>query len=254
MGVLHAIHPALRAQEAFPELVPPETPAIDDRAGRPARPRAANAERKHPRLHPEVRVTTLSIDNFHLYGELFANYLKARHAVFINQKGWDLPSTRGMEFDQYDTPLSKAVIVHEYGTILAGIRLMPTTAECGQYSYMVRDAQRGLLENIPRDILFFEAPVKPEIWEATRLFVSPCVSSERRLTIQTLLIEQMATAAREAGARHVIGIVPAVFSRWMNRLGMNAIPVGPVLNIGGDRSQAALMDVRQARNHQINAS
>jgi acyl homoserine lactone synthase len=41
----------------------------------------------------------------------------------------------------------------------------------------------------------------------------------------------------------VIGIVPAVFQRWMNRLGLNALPMGPKLNISGDHTQAAVMHV-----------
>jgi acyl homoserine lactone synthase len=34
-----------------------------------------------------------------------------------------------------------------------------------------------------------------------------------------------------------------VFQRWMNRLGMSALPLGPKLNISGDNTQAAIMHV-----------
>ena len=62
------------------------------------------------------------------------------------------------------------------------------------------------------------------------------------MELQRLLLARMASSAAEMNATHVIGIVPAVFSRWMTRLGvMSAVPVGPVLNIDGDRTQAALM-------------
>ena len=192
-----------------------------------------------------VRATTLSFTNMHLFGEMLVNFLRARHETFIVNKGWDLPSSEGMEFDQYDTPWARWIIIHEYGEILAGVRLTPTTAKCGLHSYMIRDAQLGQLPDIPRDVLFFEAPVKDTIWEATRLFVTPKVAAKRRMRVQTILLQQMAASARELGATHVIGIVPAVFSRWMTRLGMlSAVPVGPVLNIDGDRTQAALMNVQ----------
>ncbi len=196
-----------------------------------------------PELTVEIQATTLSFGNMHNHGRLFSNYLKARREVFIDIKGWDLPQTEGMEFDQYDTPLSRWVVVHEYGRVLAGMRLTPTTAKCGQYSYMLRDAQLGLLANIPQHILFFDAPVRPDIWEATRLFVSASVSSKRRLVIQTVLLEHMAASARELGASAIIGIVPAVFSRWMKRIRMSATHVGPALKIDGDHTQAALMSV-----------
>lgn len=190
-----------------------------------------------------MRSTVLSVQTQHHYGELYAEFLKARKRVFIDAKHWDLPNVDGMEFDQYDTPQSRSVVVHEFGEVLAGIRLLPTTARCGCYSYMLRDAQRGLLEGIPPHVLYEKAPVADHIWEATRLFVSPDVEAERRIPVQALLLTEMARAAVAGGATHVIGIVPAVFKRWMARLGMGALPLGPKLVIDGDRTQAAVMHV-----------
>lgn len=230
------------AREIFPEIMPQEHMTAE----------AAAVEFEHrenhftrimPALTAEVQGTTLSFGNMHRHGLLWVNYLRARRKVFIDLKGWDLPQTDGMEFDQYDTPQSRWVVIHEYGRVLAGMRLTPTTAQCGQYTYMLRDAQRGLLENIPQNVLFLEAPVREDVWEATRLFLAPDVSSKRRLIIQTILLEQMAASAREMGARAIIGIVPAVFSRWMKRIGMSATPIGPAMTIDGDKTQAALMNI-----------
>jgi N-acyl-L-homoserine lactone synthetase len=100
------------------------------------------------------------------------------------------------------------------------------------------------LPDIPSDLLYTDAPTKPYIWEATRLFVVPSVPSNRRIAIQTLLMQKMSSTARELGASHVIGIVPAVFSRWMTRLGLlSALPVGRVLDFDNEKCQAALMNV-----------
>ena len=78
-----------------------------------------------------MQTTTISFANMHFHGELFANVLRARRQSFIVQNNWDLPQAEGMEFDQYDTPASRWVAVHERGEVLAGIRLTPTTARCG---------------------------------------------------------------------------------------------------------------------------
>ena len=122
--------------------------------------------------------------------------------------------------------------------------MTPTTSQCGHYSYMIRDAQLGVIDTIPADVLFFQAPVTPSIWEATRLFISSDTPAARRADLQRLLLEEMADTAAEMGAEHVIGIVPAVFSKWMTRLGLlSAVQVGPVMNIDGTRTQAALMRV-----------
>jgi N-acyl-L-homoserine lactone synthetase len=144
-----------------------------------------------------MQVTTLSYDNLHNHGELFANMFRARRQTFIEHKKWDLPEADGMEFDQYDTPASRWVAVHELGQVLAGVRLTPTTAKCGIYSYMIRDAQLGLLDSLPQDLLFEEAPVGPHIWESSRVFVSPDVPSKLRLRVQCALIDEMVRSARK---------------------------------------------------------
>lgn len=245
---------AVPARSVFPDLAPvgidqPEAakPGLRDRlpdlpAVQPRIPETVSATMGH------MRSTSLSFSNMHQYGELFVSLLKARKRTFIDRLHWSLPEAEGMEFDQYDTPLSRWIVVHEFGEILAGIRLTPTTARCGVYSYMLRDAQKGMLESIPTDVLFFKAPVNPRIWEASRLFVSSDVPAHRRLAVQAALMGQMSETARAHGATHVIGIVPAVWSRWLRRLDLSAVPVGPKFTIDETRSQAALFTVARYLN------
>lgn len=215
----------------------PHLPAV-----KPRIPEAVSAVMGH------MKATTLSFSNLHQYGDLFVSLLKARKRTFIDRLHWSLPEAEGMEFDQYDTPLSRWIVVHEFGEILAGIRLTPTTARCGVYSYMLRDAQKGMLESIPTDVLFFEAPVNPRIWEASRLFVSAEVPAHRRLAVQAALMGQLSESSRGYGATHVIGIVPAVWSRWLRRLDLSAVPVGPKFSIDDTVSQAALFTVARYIN------
>jgi len=56
-------------------------------------------------------------------------------------------------------------------------------------------------------------------------------------------MREMILAAADEGAKHVIGIVPAVWSRWLRRLGLYAVPIGPRFTIGRISSQAALFSV-----------
>lgn len=188
-----------------------------------------------------MKTTTLSFDNMHTHGELFANLLRARKQSFIVQNNWDLPEADGMEYDQYDTPASRWIAVHQFGEVLAGIRLTPTTARCGIYTYMIRDAQRGLLESIPSDLLYFDAPVAPHIWESSRVFVSHTVPSKMRMRVQADLMAEMISAARTLGATQILGLVPAVWSRWIGRLGLDAEEAGPKMEIDGSNTQVAMM-------------
>lgn len=190
-----------------------------------------------------MQTTTLSFDNMHQHGALFANLLRARKESFITRNNWDLPQADGMEFDQYDTPASRWIAVHDLGEVLAGIRLTPTTAKCGIYTYMIRDAQRGLLENIPSNLLFDPAPVAPHIWESSRVFISQSVPARQRMRVQASLMAEMMAAARTLGATQVLGLVPSVWARWIARLDLDASPAGPRLELDGFPSQVALMQL-----------
>jgi N-acyl-L-homoserine lactone synthetase len=190
-----------------------------------------------------MQTTTLSFQNMHVHGPLFTNVLKARHESFIVQRKWDLPTVDGMEFDQYDTPQSRWIAVHHFDRVLAGIRMTPTTARCGIYTYMIRDAQRGLLDTIPADLLYFEAPVAAHVWEASRVFVAHDVPASLRMSVQAALMSEMVRTARENGASQLLGLCPRVWMRWMRRLGYSTEHVGPCLDIGGTENQAIMMNL-----------
>lgn len=187
--------------------------------------------------------TTLSFQNMHQHGDLFVNLLRARRTSFIVKNNWRLPEAEGMEFDQYDTPASRWIAVHENGEVLAGVRLTPTTARVGMYTYMIRDAQRGMLESIPSDLMDFEAPVDPKIWEASRIFVSNAVPARLRKKVQGDLMYEMIRTARSLGAQKIIAFGPAVWPRWIGRLGLKATPAGPIMELDGVRVQVAVMDL-----------
>ncbi len=198
------------------------------------------------RMHEDlgsVRAVELSFHNFHSFGNLFQKYLNARKSIFIDRLNWRISEAEGLEFDQYDTPFCRWVVLVEFGEILGGVRLIPTTATCGIYSYMLRDAQRGLLDDFPTDVLFIEPPVDIYTWEATRFFITDNVPGARRRLIQQMLFSEMNRIAAENGARYILGIVPAIWSRWARRLGVTATPIGAPFTIDGSRSQAVLFQV-----------
>jgi len=189
-----------------------------------------------------MQTTTLSFANLHHHGELFANFFRARRQSFIVQKHWDLPEEMGMEFDQYDTPQSRWIAIHDLGRVLAGIRLTPTIARCGIYSYMIRDAQRGLLDTIPDTLLYEEAPVADHIWESSRLFVAHDVPAAIRRRVHAQLISQLGDTVRGLGATHCLTLLSATWPRWADRVGVKMKAMGPVLEIDGIENQVVMMD------------
>jgi len=175
--------------------------------------------------------TTLSFDNLHNNGDLFTTLFRTRKQSLFLDTHRDIPETSGMEYDQYDTPASRWIAVHENGKVLAGVRLTPTTAECGVYSYMIRDAQRGLLDSLPSNLLDYEAPVASYVWEASRVFIASDVSERRRARVQSSLIAEMTKAARTLGASQIIGLLPAEWARWTDYLGLDVEIVGPEIEV-----------------------
>ncbi len=234
---------AVPSSAVFPDLEPVEASPSKTEALKARSKLTVVPDPSERKAAAHLRASVLSFSNMHRFGDLWATFMEARKAVFIDRLKWSVPVTDGIEFDQYDNPFARWVILHEYGEILGGVRLLPTTAKVGLHSYMLRDAQLGLLEDIPTDVLFFEAPVEDRIYEATRLFITDAVPAERRVAVQMELMKNFAKAARAEGATHVIGIVPAVWSRWLRRLELGAVPVGPRFEIDGTRSQAALFNV-----------
>jgi acyl homoserine lactone synthase len=190
-----------------------------------------------------MQTTTLSFANIHNHGELLANMLRARRELFIVHNKWNLPEAMGMEYDQYDTPASRWVVVHDdAGQVLAGNRLTPTTTRCGIYTYMIRDAQRGLLDTIPSDLLYDPAPVGPMIWESSRLFVSHDVPASIRRKVHAKLITELGTTVRDLGATHCLTLLAASWPRWADRVGVKMKAMGPVLIIDGLENQVVEMD------------
>lgn len=187
--------------------------------------------------------TTLSFANMHNHGELFVNLLRARRESFIVRNRWDLPETMGMEYDQYDTPQSRWLAVHDdTGRVLAGVRLTPTTARCGIYSYMIRDAQRGLLESIPYDLLFDQAPVDDGTWEVTRGFVVHDIPASLRHRVRMRLVLQMLRTSREEGIRRMLALLPSNWHRWAARCSLEMKAAGRNMNMGGIDYQAVWID------------
>ena len=190
-----------------------------------------------------MQTTTLSFENIHNHGELFANLLRARRQSFIVQNQWDLPEAMGMEYDQYDTPASRWIAVHEFGRVMAGIRLTPTTARCGIYTYMIRDAQLGLLDSIPSDLLFEEALIADHIWESSRVFVAHDTPMKIRRRVHAHLITEMTRSARQLGATQVLGLIPANWPRWARRCGLDAQAAGRVMHIDGIDNQVVKINL-----------
>jgi acyl-homoserine lactone synthase len=100
-------------------------------------------------------------DNKHLYSEILEDYFRLRHQIYVVERKWaalDRPDKR--ELDQFDTDETVYLLGLEGRSIIAGMRLVPTTAPT-------------LLSDLfPR--LSLNGPIRrPDVYELSRIFVVP---------------------------------------------------------------------------------
>ncbi len=163
---------------------------------------------------------------------LMRQYFQLRKQVFIDGLGWDLNETDLGEMDQYDRTGAFYLISEKHGEVVGGMRLMPTTTaflgrDGQRYSYMIRDAREGRLQNMPRDLITQDAPVDPKIWELTRVITSKEPYHLKKMTAQAceFLKTKLAT-------HFVIHTRPAA-GRLGKIWGYDVERMGPAVGIGG---------------------
>lgn len=185
-----------------------------------------------------MQSTEITFDNLGETGNLFTTLLRARYHHFIETRGWDLPNVRGLEFDQYDTPESIYCVIHDGMTVYGGFRVTPTTAHCVNTSYMLRDAQLGLLPDLPLDVLDELAPQDPRTWEVSRVFIGDTLSSRERMRVRDELGLNFARLAKERNINAFLCITSVAAALLMRRAGLKFSPAGPRFEAGGETCQA----------------
>ncbi|MGR3762306.1 acyl-homoserine-lactone synthase (plasmid) [Roseobacteraceae bacterium NS-SX3] len=185
-----------------------------------------------------MQSTEITFDNLGESGGLLTALLRARYHHFIETRGWNLPNARGLEFDQYDTPESVYCAIHDGMTVHGGFRVTPTTARCVNSSYMLRDAQLGLLPDLPADILDEPAPQDPKIWEVSRVFVADSLGSRMRMRVRGQLGLNFARVAQERNIDAFICLTSVTAALLTRRAGLEISPAGPRFEAGGEICQA----------------
>src|SRR3984885_9500448 len=98
-------------------------------------------------------------DNRHLYSEILEDYFRLRHQIYVVERKWtvlDRPDKR--EIDQFDTDETVYLLGLEGRSIVAGMRLVPTTGPT-------------LLSDLfPK--LSLDGPIRrADVYELSRIFV-----------------------------------------------------------------------------------
>jgi len=170
-------------------------------------------------------VTSLSSDAFDI--DLYHESLALRKRTFVDEMRWPLATLDDMETDQYDTLFSHHITAKVDNLVVATLRLLPTTHNLFGSTYMILDAHRGRLPDMPASIMQQEI-IDPATWEASRLAICKSVLPRDRNALLRELINYAMDFIRGQNGSGMLGLVNPVFIRIFNRLGFSVSQFGPV--------------------------
>ncbi|MEJ6402335.1 acyl-homoserine-lactone synthase [Yoonia sp. 2307UL14-13] len=182
-----------------------------------------------------------SLAQLHQYGAEFYDFLKLRKRFFVDQLGWEIPHDDDVEMDQYDNPTAYYSLIVSDGVVVAGTRVMPTTAQWGSHTYMLRDAVAGKLIGIPKNILP-AAESTANVWEVTRTVIADDINTqEDRSVCLSMMLDGAVDVAKSRGATELLSLSPVAMSRTLRKLGYKAERIGePYRNAEDGRRYACI--------------
>ncbi|MBL4785396.1 MAG: hypothetical protein JKY49_08195 [Cohaesibacteraceae bacterium] len=154
-----------------------------------------------------------------------------RYCVFRNRMDYDVPDADAMEFDQFDTPRARYVVVMLGDEALACCRLISFSDDI-----MVRTLWPEMLGSLTIDCV--------GTLEATRIAVSKNHSAVLRGQALELLVGMVLDYAKNNSFHSVVGVMPTLlFKLALERRGCSITYPGPEQDIDGILTRAGVIDV-----------
>ena len=156
--------------------------------------------------------------------EFLAKMFRQRHDIFIKEKGWNLKSYNGLEFDQYDT--AESIYLMEFDSrrnLVASMRMNPTD---GPY----------MLQEIFSSVCEMPIPRGRDVWELTRGALSKTLRKSGYWgRMQCAMLE----TALLWGAKKATGFFTVDHIMKQIRVGLDVKPLGPPRLVEGEANVAA---------------
>ena len=159
--------------------------------------------------------------------DLYTECLRLRREVFISSMGWNLHEHFGCEFDQYDIPASVHIAATVSGQLVGCMRLLRSDSNHSGTTYMILDAHRGRIPNLPSGIMEKEL-ISDKVWEASRLAISPSLPAPLRNKVLLELVSAGRGYVLAQGGQTMLGLMNPVFLRIFKRGGFDVCKFGPI--------------------------
>ncbi len=145
-------------------------------------------------------IDIVTLETAHLYGDALPEQHRFRFRQFVEREGWAVPTYRGMEYDQFDTPAAVYLLWRDAEQRVRGmVRLIPTTQP-----YMVQQLWDFLTPDEG-------APHSETIWENTRFAVDRKLEPQLRRQV----LGELILASLEFGLMHGVDEYLLVSPLWV---------------------------------------
>jgi N-acyl-L-homoserine lactone synthetase len=175
----------------------------------------------------KYKTAVINLANSDFDIDLYHQSLALRRRVLAEDFGWELVELGALETDQYDTLFSHHIVALDGDTVVATLRLMPTNIDLFGVTYMILDAHRGHLPDMPRDILPYEI-MDPHTWEASRLAICKSTPTTERNTLLATLLNAAREFISTQGGTCMLGMMHPIFQRVLSNIGIDVSIIGPV--------------------------
>jgi len=149
-------------------------------------------------------IEEITYENIHLYGSILPEIHRLRHECFVKRQNYDVPSYKGMEYDNYDTPATVYLVWRGNDGKVHGLsRLSPTDRP-----YMIKDIWPYMITKIPM-------PNSDKIIESTRF----CVRDSLDRKLRKRIIAELVCAGLEYSLKNNItdniGVMPPLIWKFV---------------------------------------
>ncbi|MBV9564455.1 MAG: GNAT family N-acetyltransferase [Bradyrhizobium sp.] len=179
-----------------------------------------------------MRTVAITWETIHRHGEAWVSHHRLRYRMFVERQGWNVPSYRQLEYDEFDTPAATYILtIDDQGHALGTTRLIPTTRP-----YMVKSLWPHLVDN--------ELPACESIWEASRFGCDRDLDASTRRCIVAQLILGCQEFGTANGISQYLGVMPPrIFKHVIAANGCPVTRAGPALKHLGHEIAAAYIGV-----------
>jgi N-acyl-L-homoserine lactone synthetase len=168
-----------------------------------------------------------------------------RHKVFIQELGWSLPTTGGLEFDEFDHADTLYVIAFDRNGEIAGCgRLLPTDEP-----YLLGVAFPDLMGGAP-------LPRARDVWELSRFAVNmprdELLSARESWQNTCRMMAEIVRVAQAHGATRLIAFSVLGNERLLKRMGINVHRAAPPQLIEGKPTLPFWIEIDQQTRAVLN--